>query len=690
MFEAIRGFFEGMRVQRETRMLEAKIRLESLKQSSQLIESLAYNNNDFIDSDLVFRARYVDPDGTVWTPVANKNDRKAGRNHPMIRTDVDLGRVVQKSRILCEVNAFADCLLVNSMNTTIGKGFTYTIKPRPHLKGDVSQHVNDTQAFVDWFLEDNRWNEGIPNDEDASTVDGTGEQESYRRWKRDGGTFVRIFGQPDGRAIARFVEPEQIYNPPAGTEADGWSFGIRHQMEPHEDVQKILEYCIHYHDATGKSYDWEIVPAREIVHMKGHRTDRTVKRGVPAFRGDGAAALERAAKLQNNISTGAAIRAAIAETWQHRTGTRAQVDATMSTHNRPSPVIDQVTGKPVPIQHPRPGTVRHLSKGMELVPNQTDATVDSHLNGVQGDLRQAGAPHCAPEYWTGDASNGNYSSLETATSPTTKNGETEQEYCKSAFGLVVWKAVQHAVRVGKLPSDTCKLLMLVVEAPAVLHRNELEVAQANQIMILTGYKSRQTAAAEAGLDWGSEGQNISEYNDEFASAPMGLPTGDVLGMQYTINRQSGVQESLSVPDVRQERNYDCGAAALMSALQALGVGVQSLAELRQVLGTNPRDGTSRQAIIRYARSVGLRVSDIEDMQIADLVHFTTRSVVLTPIQAHGGGHWVVVEKVSRAGVTMQDPVDGAKTVELPDFDRAWVDVDQDGNVLRRFGIVIGK
>ena len=53
------------------------------------------------------------------------------------------------------------------------------------------------------------------------------------------------------------------------------------------------------------------------------------------------------------------------------------------------------------------------------------------LQAVQADLRAAGSPFAAPEYWSGDASNGTYASLQEASAPPVKMGERWQKQLKA-------------------------------------------------------------------------------------------------------------------------------------------------------------------------------------------------------------------------------------------------------------------
>src|SRR5262249_19000540 len=84
------------------------------------------------------------------------------------------------------------------------------------------------------------------------TVTGSREREIFRRVKRDGEAFLRFHFQDEGKTLVRFVEPEQVRDGGGQLPQEGWSFGIRHQMTPFEDVETVTEYSIFWPDPAAK------------------------------------------------------------------------------------------------------------------------------------------------------------------------------------------------------------------------------------------------------------------------------------------------------------------------------------------------------------------------------------------------------------------------------------------------------
>lgn len=144
-----------------------------------------------------------------------------------------------------------------------------------------------------------------------------------------------------------------------------------------------------------------------------------------------------------------------------------------------------------------------------------------------------------------------------------------------------------------------------------------------------------------------------------------------------------------VPDVQQDDNESCGAAAAMAVGRSFSVGPVTLDEWKRLLGTD-KDGTDPNAIRRGLNALGLRVDARSGMELADLVRLTDRKVpVLTPVKdPDGEGHWLVVLGVSDDGVTCHDPNRGLVEIEPDDFVRRWHDRDDENRNYKRFGMAV--
>lgn len=537
-------------VNAELQLVESKIKLHRLKRAEKLLENLSLFGDDFGGSDLWDRLR--DKDGSRWVPLSVPSDRRHGGNWPFWRTIIELGELRQKSRVLCRTNSYAKGLLKNLTNYIIGKGgflFKAASKAVPGRKTEAVADDPDSdpakpfvvqlQGFIDGFGKANKFV--------------TRQREAFRRTLRDGEAFIRLFYQDDGMTLLRAVEPECVLDPPGALWSEGWSYGIQHSMDPVEDIEDPKFYHVYYQDSstqsgsgadTGKAgiaggvdrdgkatATGDLVPAEEMIHLKEPDEDAAVKRGTPAFAYDVFDALDRASKLQRNMSQSAAIQAAIAEIQQFSTASQAQVSALQSTM-ADFLKDDPSTGKTESVERVRPGTIRRIPAGTEFVEPPGSAHAADHLAIAQGDLRAGSTAFCAPEYMTGDASNADYSSTKEASAPFVKMGETDQEHFKEAFLEIIWRAVRHAVDKNRLPKQVLELCDIQAEAPAVWHKDPLVTAQADEILINTGVKDRQTCSMERNLDPEAVLTNNEEWMERTgqAATPMGLPPQEEAAM----------------------------------------------------------------------------------------------------------------------------------------------------------------
>lgn len=145
---------------------------------------------------------------------------------------------------------------------------------------------------------------------------------------------------------------------------------------------------------------------------------------------------------------------------------------------------------------------------------------------------------------------------------------------------------------------------------------------------------------------------------------------------------------MDVPDTRQRSDYDCGPACVRATVRAFGLipcGVDNILKPHQVNGTPP------DRIAACLRRHGLCVTFWEEMSWTQLRHACSRGPVLTPIQLHGEGHWVVVTAATAAKVYLMDPApDPVRFMSRWDFMAAWRDEYPAGVHLDRFALEVGR
>jgi HK97 family phage portal protein len=162
---------------------------------------------------------------------------------------------------------------------------------------------------------------------------------------------------------------------------------------------------------------------------------------------------------------------------------------------------------------------------------------------------------------------------------------------------------------------------------------------------------------------------------------------------------------LDVPDVRQEGDADCGAAATMAVCKFFGVGPDTEEEYVAALGTTEEEGTEAPRIAAYLEQLGLSVEASEGLTVEDLGDYVAEGKpVICAIQDYAGlqeedrsegGHYVVVIGVEGDSLTLQDPVAGRVSVERATFEDHWHDRGQKAEsveqcVARKIPVLIGE
>lgn len=157
-----------------------------------------------------------------------------------------------------------------------------------------------------------------------------------------------------------------------------------------------------------------------------------------------------------------------------------------------------------------------------------------------------------------------------------------------------------------------------------------------------------------------------------------------------------------LPKVRQQVNWSCGAVALRAICLYFNVGPEDEKDYIEMLGSNSKDGTWLESIIKHARELGLQV-EYGKMSIAMLKNYLNRHIpVICSMQAWGqkkyyktaeSGHYTVACGYDDENIYFEDPsMDGGKRgyLKYKEFEERWHDRDGHGHDLKRIGIAIWK
>lgn len=135
----------------------------------------------------------------------------------------------------------------------------------------------------------------------------------------------------------------------------------------------------------------------------------------------------------------------------------------------------------------------------------------------------------------------------------------------------------------------------------------------------------------------------------------------------------------TLPDVRQSHSFDCLKAAVKCVIQFWGDKVRNCD-----IACSPLDGFHPLSVPAVFRGAGLKVIMGEaDIELVKLLVKLGRPV-LTLVQSHGGGHYIVIGDVKRGRVYFHDPFYGPDSERIHDFMARWYDVDILGTRYHQF------
>lgn len=468
-------------------------------------------------------SRYLNDltDNGDWLPIQSPTSRRKGDNYPMYQNEQQLSIHRDLSRIMAATNNHAIGLMGGLKAFVIGDQMTHQVTPGPGGSRDLA---TKTQAFLDWWGEEECWPEH--------------QQEIFDRDRMDGESFERVFKDLDeGRPTIRYVWPEQVTRPPTASD-EQYSYGIKTAPG---DVAKPVAYWI----ANGpNSADGEEVPARQVLHTKWNVLSG-IKRGMPDFSFSTKDALAEAARLTKNMGAGAASREAVAWVQQHATATEADVNA-WATRNADQRTIRPTgngatypgSGRILNVTVDAPATVYNVPAGLAMAAMAGPAGAQTHIAVLQLLLRAAGVRWNAPEWLTsGDASNmGAYTSSLVAESPFVRRIKMAQGTYRRRFVRLLKMVVKAGEEMGLVPvgaSTLCKF-ELTPQVPEV--RNKLEDANVDQIYFGLGVKSPQQIAREQSFDYDKGLAEISAHLDATAAYNLPLPlpaSGGTSGFDVT-------------------------------------------------------------------------------------------------------------------------------------------------------------
>jgi hypothetical protein len=447
-----------------------------------------------------------------WSAI---DDRTEGRWRPQYESDNDLRRMRAESRRFKAFFPVAEAALETLTNYVIGPGFEFNAQPKPGKP--ECELVGMVQSVIDRFLEYNDFN-------------GSLDREIHVDSRIDGDVFATLYPEETDVRI-ELVSPDSIVEPArpeplnrmlgTGHKLNQWWLGVHTLWNQHlkcDDSARPLGYHAVF-DHHGDQ--WDYLPSVRVEHIK-RNVGRKARRGVGDF-DIIARDLELNAKLLRNTAEGAAILAAIVMIRQHPPGvTRSSIESMVSNSATTTYERQVASGtRTTNVEQMRPGTVKDVPNGMQAMLGPLGSLnspvyieVDKHI------LRRIWHRWNAPEMLTGDASNANYASSLVAEGPFVKSREGDQGKYGAHFVNLIWKALKMYHAAGAFGVVTWQQLREYItinaKGPEVASRDKLQQAQVNEILHRNKIISKRTWAAETGLDY-------DEELDELAQEPSPAP-----------------------------------------------------------------------------------------------------------------------------------------------------------------------
>lgn len=453
-------------------------------------------------------ANYVDPrepymdDGEEWQAIGAG---AGGTNRPAtdwagFSNEPELTNAREMCRRMLTYSEF----VINGhnlrVNYAVDDGFKFKAVAKDAAKNNETL-VDDLQAFLDEFMQVNRWM--------------FRQRETVLRCDRDGEAFRRRFRLQGGMTKIRFVEPWQVSNPP-GADQNRVQFGI--ECDP-DDSESPLTYYVE--QGPGKGH--EPVDAAEIQHLKP-TVDANVRRGIPLFWPARYNAFRSFSTLRN-IAAKSELAAALAFTRSHKntTGTAVQ---TFQTGNATSSFTSPTTGQTTYKKKYGPASIIDKSDNVEYEALNIAEGIEEMVLGSEAGLRAIAAAAGLPEYMlTSNAQNSNYASTMVAEGPAVRTFRAIQSVLKAADLEILDEAVEWAIEQGRLPAGILDSVEIQVELPQLATRDPAVEASANKTYLDARIISPQSLSAKLGLEYAQEQENIESHDKEH---PAPQPTVDPL------------------------------------------------------------------------------------------------------------------------------------------------------------------
>lgn len=166
-----------------------------------------------------------------------------------------------------------------------------------------------------------------------------------------------------------------------------------------------------------------------------------------------------------------------------------------------------------------------------------------------------------------------------------------------------------------------------------------------------------------------------------------------------MNKTSSNSIMIDFPEVRQSKDFTCGASALQAILYYYGLSYRE-EQLGKILKSSKNKGTLPSDMVKFCRKLGLHVTERHHMTIDEVKYYLGMKIpILVVFQAWGdpnmyeqncdSGHYSVIIGMKGNKIIFEDPsIIGKGFIKTADFLNRWHDCDVHGNIYDHYGMMI--
>jgi hypothetical protein len=506
----------ALKAERETLALEAE--LASLRESvhwQRTIQSVVREAATMVDT-----RGYLSDDPSFGGYnesylTARVEDYRDGDFYPHFRTEQELADIRGNARYLSTLNEVAISARENLRNYVIGEGVDILAAPRKAYRKspEAKEYAGKAQAAIERILSACNWYGNL-------------EFEAFDNLVIDGEWFLYIGareGEPciellDASRVTEPGDPAKVASYAGVAQSLNWKYGVA--THPERTNQPKAYFVCGVSSAT----EWEAYNTDELLHFK-QNTPSQVKRGLSDFKAV-SDTIDKAAKVLNNTTVGAAVQASIAYIRQHApTITPGQIGSFVSARSDATDL--QTTSKGVRSINSRralPGTVVDIPNGMQYQAGPMGSSQSGvYLEVFKAAIRVLGIRWQMPEYMiSGDASNANYASTLVAGSPFVRAARSRQYRIEQAYRRIGLRIVKVACQVGMLDftyDDFIAVCEVTAQGNEIAIGNDAQELSRRQMLNDKGLLSLETWASKEGLDYAEEQNQPSMRKAQELSPP---------------------------------------------------------------------------------------------------------------------------------------------------------------------------